>query len=199
VNDPKPEWFPYDGGSYPEYLEKLSAWEKRHPEGYEEPVRPTPAPEVKIELPKSAPVIVAAIAKPAPTPMVRVSVQREPREGHSGYFFKEVFWNLPIDERNGKMMRVNHDAALKNEWDTICETMRAPREAPLTLSESGKTKLFAPPAVLDPTEVFASGQPQTIDEARASYLPTMANSTAAITPPRVASSWQVAAADADTP
>ena len=40
TNDPKPEWFLYDGGSYPEDLEKLSAWEKRHPEGYQEPVRP---------------------------------------------------------------------------------------------------------------------------------------------------------------
>jgi hypothetical protein len=73
------------------------------------------------------------------------------------------------------MYRVNLDAGLKSEWDEICATMRAPREVPRSLSESEKAKLFAPPVVREHSEVFATGRPQTINEARAPYLPTMAN------------------------
>jgi hypothetical protein len=119
-----------------------------------------------------------AIVKPAPKPMVRVSVQREPREGHSGYFFKEVFWNLPINERNGKMMRVCADAALRNEWDTIVESMRAPRE----VLPPQKAVAIERPAIRERSEVFAMGQPQSVDEMRKAFLPTMQNGNGGISP-----------------
>jgi hypothetical protein len=185
ANDPKPEWFPYDGGSYPEYLEKLSAWEKRHPEGYQEPVRSAPAlPPKKIELPKPAPVVVAPIAKPAPKPMVRVCVQREPREGWSGTFHREKFWDLPTDERNAVMNRVNRDAALKNEWNTICETMRAPREVLPTVIVT-----IERPAIRERSEVFAVGQVQPVSEARKLSEPTMQNASGPVTRELDKRSW----------
>jgi hypothetical protein len=181
-NDPKPTWYPLDGGPYQEYLESLAAWEKRHPEGYEKPVRPMP-PVVKTIAPKSAPVIVSpptavapkpVVPPPKPRPVARVCV-REPKEGTSGFFYKEVFWNLPPDERSAKMYRVNRDAGLKSEFDEICATMRAPREVLSPLSESEKAKTFSPPVVREHSEVFATGQIQTVDEARAPFQPTMAN------------------------
>jgi hypothetical protein len=55
--------------------------------------------------------------------------------------------------------------------------LAAPREVPLTLSESQKAKLFTSPSILPHDEAFATGKPQTIDEARKPFAPTMGNST----------------------
>jgi hypothetical protein len=66
-----------------------------------EALRPTPA----VVAPKPA------TAKPRPVAPVCV---REPKEGTSGYFFKEVFWNLDADERRGKNIIMNGNAALKD-------------------------------------------------------------------------------------
>jgi hypothetical protein len=117
----------------------------------------------------------APASKPVPAPKPPVPVQREPREGVSGYFYKEVFWSLSIDERNAKMLRVNRDLALKMEWENITAAMRAPKEVLTPLSESEKTKAFAPPTQRPQNRVFATGQIQTIDAARAPFQPTMAN------------------------
>ncbi len=191
-DDPKPAWYPLDGGSYSEYLEQLSAWEKRHPEGDEE--EPAPAkPAAKVEPQKAAPVVRPAlivefarvdpttlfaplpVAGPAPKPKQPERVTREPKEGTSGFFFRERFWDLPIDEQKTKLQRVNRDPALKMEWENITSAMRAPREVLSPLSESEKARAFAPPVVRPPSEVFPVGQPLTIDEARAPFQPTMAN------------------------
>jgi hypothetical protein len=183
TNDPKPEWFPYDGGSYPEYLEKLSAWEKRHPEGYQEPVRPTPIPAPKkIELPKPAPVIVAPIAAPAPRPVPRICppVIRDARQGYSGYFYNEVFWHLSPDERRGKMMRVNADLGLKAEWESICEVM-AMRVTRREAVAPPKAVVIERPAIRERSEVFAVGQVQPVSEARKLSEPTMQNASGPVT------------------
>jgi hypothetical protein len=115
------------------------------------------------------------VRKSVPVPRPRPQVVREPREGTSGFFFRERFWNLPIDERNAKMQRVNRDLGLKAEWESICETMRAPREVLPPMSEAEKAEMFAPPAVRELSEVFATGKVQTVNEARAPFQPTMGN------------------------
>jgi hypothetical protein len=156
------------------------AWDDRRiAHGLKKVVAPAvpPAP-VKIDPPK--PVIAAPRApapKPAPKPVVRVCVQREPREGWSGFFFKEVFWNLPIDERNAKAQRIGRDAGLMAEWTEICETMRAPRE----VLPPQKAMVIERPAIRERSEVFAVGQLQTVDEARAAFKPTMQEATGPVT------------------
>jgi hypothetical protein len=100
----------------------------------------------------------APASKPVPAPKPPVPVQREPREGVSGYFYKEVFWSLSIDERNAKMLRVNRDLALKMEWENITAAMRAPKEVLTPLSESEKAKAFAPPTQRPQNRVFATAR-----------------------------------------
>jgi hypothetical protein len=180
--DPKPEFNEDEG--YPAFWEKLAAWEQRHPE-----VKSAPAPVAKIEQPKPEPVIAAPIepepakiappkriARPAPAPVVRKA-----REGHSGKFFKEVFYDLPIFERNMILKTLN--PAQQAEWEQI-ETNRAleaarvmasmPKETPKPVSEAEKAAAFAPPIMIEPR---ATGQPQTVDEVRETFGPTMGNAT----------------------
>lgn len=107
----------------------------------------------------------------APKPVVPVRV-REPKEGHSGFFYKENFWNLDADERRGKMIRVNHDAGLKAEWNDIMMALAAPREVLPTATEAEKAKAFSSPSVLAHDEAFATGQPQTVDEIQKTFAPT---------------------------
>ena len=113
-HDPKPEFNEDEG--YPAFWEKLAAWEQRHPE-----VKPAPA--VKIEQPKP---VVAAPVEPAPVkvaPIPKVTLRPRPapvrkaREGHSGKFFKEVFYDLPIFERNMILKTLN--PAQQAEWACI--------------------------------------------------------------------------------
>jgi hypothetical protein len=158
----------------------IDAWrDRRIAHGLKKVVAPAvqPAP-VKIDPPK--PVIVAPITKPAPRPVPRICppVIREPREGWSGFFFKEVFWNLSMDERNAKAQRIGRDLGLKSEWDTICETMRAPRE----VLPPQKAVAIERPAIRPHDEVFGTGQIQTVDEARAAFAPTMQGATGPIAP-----------------
>ena len=80
------------------------------------------------------------VAGPAPKPKQPERVTREPKEGTSGFFFRERFWDLPIDEQKTKLQRVNRDPALKMEWENITSAMRAPREVIQFLSESEKAK-----------------------------------------------------------
>ncbi|MGA8151429.1 MAG: hypothetical protein WB952_10810 [Terriglobales bacterium] len=137
---------------------------------------------MKIEQLKPAPTAMAPTVKSMPQTVPSQPVIREPREGHSGYFFKENFWNLPGDEQRAKMMRVNADAALKCEWNTIVEGMRAPREIPPLMTEAQKAEMFAPPAFRERSEVFAMGQPQTIEEQRKIFAPTMQEAIGPIAP-----------------
>ena len=182
-HDPKPEFNEDEG--YPAFWEKLAAWEQRHPE-----MKTAPAPVAKIEQPKSAPVVAAPvesapvkiaptpkkITRPAPAPVVRKA-----REGHSGKFFKEVFYDLPIFERNMILKTLN--PAQQAEWEQI-ETNRAleaarvmasmPKETPKPVSEAEKAAAFAPPIMIEPRAI---GQAQTVDEVRETFGPTMGNAT----------------------
>jgi hypothetical protein len=152
--DPKPEFNEDEG--YPAFWEKLAAWEQRHPEA-------KPASTVKIEQPKPAPVKIAPapkrIARPAPAPVVRKA-----REGHSGKFFKEVFYDLPIFERNAILKTLN--SGQQAEWEQI-ETNRAleaarvmasmPKETPKPVSEAEKAAAFAPPIMIEPRATDLGG------------------------------------------
>ncbi|HXM22209.1 MAG TPA: hypothetical protein VN948_13205 [Terriglobales bacterium] len=69
----------------------------------------------------------------------------------------------------------HRDPGLKAEWDEICASMRAPKETLPPMTEAEKAKAFAPPAVRELSEVFATGQVQTVNEARAPFQPTMGN------------------------
>jgi hypothetical protein len=178
-NDKKPEFNEEEG--YEVFWEKLAAWQQRHPE-----VKPTPAP--KIEQPKPAPVIeVAAPPAPKPAPVKRACpvpvpvIKREPREGHSGKFFKEVFWALPIFERN--MILKTLTFAEQSEWTGIEEqrAMKAaavmaarPKETLKPLSEAEKRQAFSPTPMIQTIE---AGQPFTVDEMRAKFGDTMGNQT----------------------
>jgi hypothetical protein len=184
ANDPEPEHHKDCGLNCARGCE-WNAWDDRRiAHGLKKVVAPvvhTAAPKVeapapkKIELPKSVPVVAAPVRVSRPVP----SVIREPREGHSGFFFKEVFWNLPIMERNAKAQRIGRDAALKNEWDTIVEGMRAPRE--ILPPQKAVVMVIERPPMRDPREVFATGQVQTVDEARAAFAPTMQSATGPVT------------------
>jgi hypothetical protein len=179
--DPKPEFNEDEG--YPAFWEKLAAWEQRHPE-----VKSAPAPVAKIEQPKPAPVVAAPIepapvvSRPAPVKRpASAPVVRKAREGHSGKFFKEVFYDLPIFERNMILKTLN--PAQQAEWEQI-ETNRAleaarvmasmPKETPKPVSEAEKAAAFAPPIMIEPRAI---GQPQTVDEVRETFGPTMGNAT----------------------
>jgi hypothetical protein len=182
ANDPEPEHHKDCGLNCARGC-PWDAWDDRRiAHGLKKVVAPAvqPAP-AKIDPPK--PVIAAPPAPkpapvPAPKPVVRVCVQREPREGWSGFFFKEVFWNLSIDERNAKAQRIGRDFGLKAEWDTIVEGMRAPREVLPPM----KVATIERPAVRELREVFAMGRIRTVEESRAAFAPTMQGATGPIAP-----------------
>jgi len=163
---------------------KWDAWDDRqrayraaHPPE-PEPVR-KPAPAViekpapafimeEAEEPKPAP----KIARPAPVPVIRKA-----KEGHSGKFFNEVFWDLPIFERNMILMTLKPDQ--QAEWQTILEntTLPPPQPVRVTLTEAEKRQAFSSPSVLPKDEAFATGVPLTVDQVRETYAPTMGNAT----------------------
>jgi hypothetical protein len=169
--DPKPEFNEDEG--YPAFWEKLAAWEQRHPEAKQ-------APAVKIEQPKP---VVAAPVEPAPVkiaPMPKITLRPRPapvvrkaREGHSGKFFNENFYDLPIFERNMILKTLN--PAQQAEWQTILEQTTLPPAQPVrvVLTEDQKLRMFSSPMVLPP----AAGQPQTIEEVQKTFGPTMGNAT----------------------
>jgi hypothetical protein len=101
---------------------------------------------------------------------------REPREGTSGFFFKEVLWNLPTDERNAKMNRMEIDLGLKVEWDNIMMALAAPREVLPTVIVP-----IERPAIRERSEVFAVGQVQPVSEAHKLSEPTMQNASGPVT------------------
>jgi hypothetical protein len=167
--DPKPEFNEDEG--YTAFWEKLAAWEQRHPE--------VKQPAVKIEQKKPAPVVEVAApvpVTPRPAPVKRpapVPIVRKAREGHSGKFFKEVFYDLPIYERNAILRTLN--PAQQAEWQTILEQTTLPPAQPVrvVLTEDQKLRMFSSPMVLPP----AAGQPQTIEEVQKTFGPTMGNAT----------------------
>ena len=191
ADDPMPVWYPLDGNSPAEYrkhLDDLAAWAKRHPEGDPEAktvrttpaaeaktVRTTPAAEPKIEQPKPEPVVVAA---PAPTPKITprpAQVVRAPREGYSGKFYRELFYDLSLFERNCILRTLN--PGQQAEWNTIVEqtTVQLSQPVPVVLTEEQKRNISSSPMVRH--DVFDAGKPQTVDELRETYAPTMGNAT----------------------
>jgi hypothetical protein len=168
-NDPEPSHNPLCGMLSCVSGCKHIAWYNR---------QPTPVPAVKIEQPKPAPVIEVAalpvVPKPAPARKpAPVSVVRKAREGHSGKFFKEVFYDLPIYERNAILRTLN--PAQQAEWQTILEQTTLPPAQPVrvVLTEDQKLRMFSSPMVLPP----AAGQPQTIEEVQKTFGSTMGNAT----------------------
>lgn len=174
-DDPRPDYDLYDRTG--ESFRNLEAWKRRNPDAEDEP---EPEPK-KIEAPKPAPVVLAPAPVPAPAPKpvprvrVRQLVVRESREGTSGFFYKENFWNLDKDERRGKMVIVNARPDLKSEWDRICETtcVQAPRAVVEPATEAAKRAAFSAPEIR--TDALATGQVQTVDEVRTTFAPTMGN------------------------
>ena len=169
--DPKPEFNEDEG--YPAFWEKLAAWEQRHPEA-------KPASTVKIEQPKPAPVIAAPVesapVKIAPTPK---KVTR-PAPAPVDTFWSD-FKSKPIYERNAILRTLN--PARQVEWELMQEEQRLkaaramasmPKEKPKPVSEAEKAAAFAPPIMIEPR---ATGQPQTVDEVRETFGPTMGNAT----------------------
>ena len=65
----------------------------------------------------------------------------------------------------------------------MTETASKPPAQPVrvTLTEAEKRQTFSSPSVLPHDEVFAMGQPQTVDEARAAFRPTMQGATGPVT------------------
>lgn len=162
-------------------------WDTRRHAYYEANPESKPKPE-----PKSAPVVIAEptfIMEEAeeiePAPVVRTPrpivkpapVIRKAKEGHSGKFFNEVFWDLPIFERNMILMTLKPDQ--QAEWQTILEntTLPPPQPVRVTLTEAEKRQAFSSPSVLPKDEAFATGVPLTVDQVRETYAPTMGNAT----------------------
>jgi hypothetical protein len=127
-------------------------------EADEEPIAVKPAPVPKIK------------PRPVPAPVVRTEC-----EGHSGKFYREVFWDLSLFERNCLLKTLN--PAQRSEWNMIVEktTLPPPQPVRVTLTEAEKRQAFSSPSVLPKDEAFATGQPQTVDEVRKTFAPTMGN------------------------
>jgi hypothetical protein len=175
------------GCPWDQWQDRQRAYFAAHPE----PVAPTSAVEatveapapVVVEQPKPAPVIAslkpvapkpAPAPKPVPAPASKPApVIRERREGGSGRYFREVFWDRPVYERNAllKMYRAESDT----EWQSILEALRAPREVPLApATEAEKRAAFDAPMVDRDRQV---GQIESPDEMRQKYGSTMGNAT----------------------
>jgi hypothetical protein len=173
-DDPEPKHDPLCGMAYCVDGCKHIAWYNRQPE------RPTtvieePAP-VKIEQPKPVPVVAAPVVRrPAPVKPAPAPVERALREGYSGKFYREVFYDLSLFERNAILRNLN--PGQQAEWNTIVELTTMPPAQPVrvVLTEEQKRNVSTSPMVRH--DVFDAGKPQTVDEVRETYGPTMGNAT----------------------
>jgi len=77
-------------------------------------------------------------------------------------------------------MRVNADLGLKAEWESICEVM-ATRVTPREVLPPEKAVAMERPAIRERSEVFAVGQPQSLDTMRKVFAPTMQSATGPVT------------------
>jgi len=78
------------------------------------------------------------------------------------------------------MTLLNADAALKAGWQSTVEIM-AMRVTPRETLVPQKAAPFELPAVRERSEVFAVGQPRTVDEMRKTFAPTMQLATGPVT------------------
>ena len=193
ADDPEPVVSGFDPDPY--FDRKHAEWEKRHPKAAQKnkkllaataAVEPKPAPvEAHVATPVAklpAPVRVEPISPLRPVsrrPASEPVIERWPKEGISGFFYRERFWNLSIEQQKLLLFKVNRDPGLLAEWETICGTMRAPVVArqPLTREEQienerAKRKNWGMP----PARIEAPPRP-TIESPE---KPTMANSAGGI-------------------
>jgi hypothetical protein len=217
LKDPKPECT-CGGLQFCSQDCAVTKWERRQDEYYaanpKKATTPTPAPAPKIEPPKPAPVLedflnelqLDAWAEPAPVrkpvvarkPVPKIvepkpaAIVRKTREGHSGFFFDEVYWNLSPFDRQCQNLYVKAYPKLQMELRGIQEAMateaalHTPVQKPLTdeekhaqdiANEAAKHKAFTAPMVLPQNQAFATGQIETVDEHRAKFGQTMGNAT----------------------
>jgi len=180
ADDPEPVVSGFDPDPY--FDRKHAEWEKRHPKAAQKnkkllaataAVEPKPAPvEAHVATPVAklpAPVRVEPISPLRPVsrrPASEPVIERWPKEGISGFFYRERFWNLSIEQQKLLLFKVNRDPGLLAEWETICGTMRAPE------NERAKRKNWGMP----PARIEAPPRP-TIESPE---KPTMANSAGGI-------------------
>lgn len=184
VDDPKPlRYPPYDSVSESEYRTALSVWERRHPKEksnaeVSKPVEKVPKPKAEF-VAWTEPELFSPPA-PAPAPPAPATF------GHPSLTRNRLYEEM----EQGRLRKIENDSRLARlaaeeavrvvpalmtpEERIAAEQAERSRRTHIELDKA-KAKAGAPPDYRERSELYATGQIQTVDEARAPFKPTAQN------------------------